>query len=628
MRRLTLGEFAALVEGEVLPQHADTWIADISVDSRQISSETLFVALRGEHEDGHAFVPHAFRNGAAAALVSRNASLTHLHYTASETAPIILVDDPLDALCRFAAWCRNQFQGQVIAVTGSNGKTIVKDALYRIVSSVHPCSASPGSFNSRLGVALSLIRARTDAPFHIQEAGISQIGDMAALEQMIRPDFGIVTNIGEAHVATLGSRANIATEKTSLFQRISESGWLLMPSGEPLLENAIQSLRCPLFRCGDPSSPLPQILEQTSIAEGSWLRVRFPDETSVTIPVSTQSQEIIFDIHIALCAAWLLRISSVAIVSALCHYAPTLTRRQTWKTPNGVTVINDAYTSEPLSLQSALRELADVGASGRRFFVFGGMETLQQNMASGTRDIEPKQVGELAAQAGVNFLLLVGGKQPDATRETFQQAAPEQTFRHFEDLEAVRRFLLAHLRPGDALLVNATGGASMDQLALTLLEAMAPNRFYVNVQSMEENVARFRRLVGSRVRLLAMVKALAYGSDATRLGLELQDMGLDYLGVSSVDEGSSLRKCGVRLPILVMLCAPEEAEKLLHYDLTPVLYSIEFAEFLKPSYSAKIANARPISNWIPDWGAWESRRRICPNCCAGCACRGVSAWRA
>ena len=573
MQRLTLREFAALVGGEVTPRHAGAWIADISVDSRQIASETLFVALKGEHQDGHAFVTHALRNGAAAALVTRN-TVTALQQSAdfAPSDPLILVDDPLSALCRFAAWCRDQFQGRVIAITGSNGKTIVKDALHRIVSSVYSCSASPGSFNSRLGVALSLIRARTDAPFHVQEAGISQIGDMAALEQMIRPDFGIVTNIGEAHVATMGSRANIAHEKTKLFQRISETGWMLMPSGEPLLENAIQSLRCPIFRCGDPSSPLPRILEQTPIAEGTLLHIGFSDATGMTLPVSTPSQEIIFDIQLAICAAWLLHIPSVAIGSALRHYAPVLTRRQTWKTPNGVTVINDAYTSEPLSLQSALRELASVGASGRRFFVFGGLETHTHST---------NQVGKLAAQAGINFLLLVGDKHLSATGEAFQHAAPEQTLRHYKELEAVRRFLLSNLRSGDALLVNATGGASIDRLALTLLEAMAPNRFYVNVQSMEENVARFRRLVGPRVRLLAMVKALAYGSDATRLGLELQDMGVDYLGVSSVDEGSSLRKSGVRLPILVMLCASEEAEKLLHYDLTPVLYSAEFAQSLE-----------------------------------------------
>ena len=577
MQKLTLREFAALVEGDVLPEHAGIRIGNISVDSRQIVSETLFVALQGARHDGHSFVEDAFHKGAVAALVSEH-FVPHAPpgSVPASCFPLVVVDDPLPALCRFAAYCRSQFKGQVIAITGSNGKTIVKDALHRIMSAACSCSASPGSFNSRLGVALSLIRAHADSQLHIQEAGISEAGEMAELETIIRPDFGLITNIGWAHVSTLGSRANIAHEKTRLFTHIPATGWLLMPENEPLLENAVHSLACRCFRVGE-ETVLPCITQQTPFPDGTLLHIRFPDETEATIPIVTQSQEIIFDVHIALCAAWLLHIPTPVIASVLHNYAPALTRRQTWKSPGGVTVINDAYTSEPLSLQSALRELTSAGVSGRRFFVFGGSE---MQVIRDEAQQEQAQIGKLAASVGVNFLLLVGGVSLNAVCEAFQQAKPEQTVLRFETMPEVRNYLLSHLRSGDGLLVNTAGGASIDRLALTLLEAIAPNRFYVDVQSMEENVARFRHMIGPNVKLLAMVKALAYGSDATRLGLELQEMGVDYLGVSSADEGVSLRKSGVRLPILVLLCAPEEAAKLPAYDLTPVIYSIEFANAL------------------------------------------------
>jgi alanine racemase len=525
--------------------------------------------LKGSQFDGHQFVTDAAAGGAAAAVVSR--VWRHEHATQNCKTPLISVDDPLRALQLLAGWWRARLDGKVIAVTGSNGKTIVKDALIRLLSSAYSCSGSPDSFNSQIGVPLSVIRSEREIDFAVFEAGISGPGEMHHLEAILKPDFGILTNVGFAHIASFGSRDSIAGEKATLFRGITERGWVLIPSGEPLLDRHVSPLACRVYRFGGPSDELPFIEHHQFVNGGTQLVIRFPTGDCFTVTVATPSREIVSDIEIAGCAAYLLGMKPADIAGALAAYTPSSTRMEIWRSPAGFTLINDTCSSDPLSVKAALKSLASMKQDGgRKIFVFGGMRELGPHETA-----EHAGVGALAAQSSVDTLVLVGRDIAAETALAFTGAAPGSRVLTCADPEEVKGILLPGLQWGDTVLVKGPRNMGIARVAREIMEAMAPSRLIIDVQAVGENITRFKRLVGPGTRILAMVKALAYGGEATRLSIELQRIGVDWLGVASADEGAALRRAGVDLPVLVMMWTPEEAEKVIRHRLTPMISSFE-----------------------------------------------------
>jgi alanine racemase/UDP-N-acetylmuramoyl-tripeptide--D-alanyl-D-alanine ligase len=570
MDNLTLGKAAAIVGGTLSPESAgDRPVSGASIDSRRVPRESLFFPLRGSQFDGHQFVADAAAAGAVGAVVSRNWYEGHSVW--GSRIPLIVVDDPLAALQRVAQWWRSELQGKALAVTGSNGKTIVKDVLIRLLSSTYSSSGSPDSFNSQIGVPLSVIRTARQVEYAVFEAGISGPGDMKSLQAILKPDFGILTNIGFAHIASFGSRDAIAGEKTDLFSGIPESGWILAPSDVLVLDRHLSSLACRIYRFGQPSDDLPFIEHYQFVDDGTRLAMRFPGGDSVTVNVSTPSREIVSDVEIAAGAAYLLGVSADSIAGALTDYTPSGTRMEIWRSPAGFTLINDTCSSDPLSVKSALKTLASLKQEGgRKIFVFGGMREL------GTHEVEEHAgVGLLAAQSSIDTLVLVGQNIASATARAFIEASPASRIVRCSNPEEVKNTLLPGLQWGDTVLVKGPRNMGIAGVAREIMEAMAPSRLIVDLQAVGENITRFKRLVGPRTRILAMVKALAYGSEATRLSIELQRMGVDCFGVASSDEGGALRRSGVDIPVLVMMWTPEEAEKVVRHNLTPVISSFE-----------------------------------------------------
>jgi alanine racemase len=584
---LRLHEFADLLGGTLhdanhTDHHSgqvmeyDHTIVEVSVHSGRIGRQTAFFALMGSQTDGHRFIDDAFRNGAVAAVIART------WYERAEirfAGPVVVVEEPLAALQRLAAWWRTRLTARVIGITGSSGKTLFKDALLQLLSTATRCAASPGSFNSQLGVPLAILGTPRDVDYALFEAGISAPGEMARLEAMIRPDYGVLTNLRWAHIAEFGTRERIAAEKAQLFAHLPPpQGWALLPAGESLLDGLIAGLECPVYRYGGEAGEdllLPTVPIRRPLAGETVLEVRFPDGQRTDIPVATVLPDALAAIEGALCAGYLLGLSPAQIAGALAHYVPRTTRLEAWKAPNGVTLLHASDNPDPLATRAALRELEGRTTSGgRRLFLLGGLHGLSEAGYA--------EVGQLSAQHRVDDLLLVGNPAFAATEEAFRTASrgdlaqQGRTWR-FDTLPEARAHLLADLKWGDTLLVKGAGLTGIDHLARDILEAMAPNRFYLDLKAVAENVARIRHRIGPRTRILAMLKALAYGSDAVQLSRALQQIGIDQIGVSSADEGRQLREAGVNLPILVMMCTPEEVEKLARYTLTPMIYSFEIA---------------------------------------------------
>jgi Alr-MurF fusion protein len=541
----------------------------VCTDSRGASPGALFVALKGQQTDGHRFLADAFRNGASAALIAQN----RLASTAVDSSwPVIVAADPLLGLQALARWHRREYFQRVLAITGSNGKTIVKDAL-KLLLAGRQVLASPGSYNSQLGLALAVLSAEKPEPLAILEVGISAPGEMAVLEEIARPDYGILINIGLAHVAAFGNREGIAREKMKLFERIPDNGWLLLPSGEQMLDAPSQKIKCTIHRIGDKN----QLLCLTPIslsADGQVLELSIASQETRNVTVKTRSPEIISDLHYAAYAAYLLGVPLEEIAAALDNYAPTSTRMELWSSPQGIRIINDGYSSDPISVHAALRS-ATLGASrsGRKIFAFAGMRELGSNSAR-----EHAQVGAQAAECGFTHLFLVGNGELATTAEGYKRVRPEGNVLQVKSADELKDRLLPLLRPGDTVLFKGPRNAGMVKAVRDLSGAIAQRCLWVNLAAIEGNIARFRRHCGGAVHIVAMLKAMAYGTELAQLGSWMSQLGIHHVGVSSANEGVAVRKAGADQDILVFLSEREDVDNLLTYRLTPVIYSAELVD--------------------------------------------------
>lgn len=565
MQTLSLYELANITDGQVLGAGNVFSVSSVTIDSRRVGHHALFVALQGEHYDGHDFVEHAFSNGAQAAMVSR----TWFDRTRPTVAhhSWIVVDNPLRALQRLGRWWRDRYCGFLVAVTGSNGKTIVKDALVELLAPVVSCTGTVGSWNSQFGVPLALLQLPHDVQTWVCEAGVSRIGEMEPLQRILKPNFGILTNVGLAHIAGFGSREAIAREKMKLFSEISQNGWVLVPANEPLLKPILGALQCQVYTVGSQNTALPCLTEIHPGVGKLFARLCFPDGTVHVVGLPTVSRELTVDLEMAIVAAWLLGASADDIIRGIGALRMGPTRMEIWRSPQGVTLINDACSSDPISVEAALRTLNTVSTGpGRKFFIFGGMRELGERTLQ-----EHHHIGELAAYHGVDWLILPEGGPLDETAIAFQQHANSGRVWRYTRARELTAILQNQVASNDTLLFKGPRGNDIASLASELFDAIAPNRLIVDLEAIAENIRIFRKCIGPNRQILAMIKALGYGSDMPRLSLELERMGADMLGVSTPDEGAQLRHLGCRVPILVMLATPEEVGKILRYRLTPVI---------------------------------------------------------
>jgi alanine racemase len=592
----TLERIAQEIGAELRGTATSLTVDRIATDSRGASPGALFVALTGQQTDGHRFLADAFRNGASAALVAakRVADL------AMDPAwPLIVVPDPLRGLQALARRQRREHFGRVLAITGSNGKTIVKDALKALLAG-RQLLASPGSYNSQLGLPLAVLSAEKPEPLAILEVGISAPGEMDALEEIAAPDFGILTNIGLAHFAAFGSREAITQEKMKLFRRLPEDGWLLLPANEPILETPLREIKCLIYRIPAQQAKIARAegfgaeqsgtdemrfsrkrreqmfwLRTVSLSEeGQVLELTTAAEGARSVTVRTRSPEIIADLHFAAFAAHLLGASLEEIAAALDGYAPTATRMEMWSSPQGIRIINDGYSSDPISVHAALRS-ATLGTSGggRRMFAFAGMRELGASSAR-----EHRQVGEQAAACGFSQLFLVGNGELESTAEGYRAVRQDGMVRRVNSADDLKDQLLPLLRPGDTVLFKGPRNAGMVKAVRDLSGAIAQRCMWINLAAIEGNIARLRRHCGSTVHILPMLKARAYGSELAQLASWMSRLGVHHIGVSSANEGVAVRKAGADQEIFVFLCEPEDLDNLLRYRLTPVIYSAELAE--------------------------------------------------
>ena len=559
---------ADLLEGELLGHPETEPPRSVAIDSRRVLPGDLFFALSGRRRDGHAFVDAAAAAGAALLVVCRRWAQESTVPPPAPGSAFLLVDDPLTALQRLAAWYRRHHIQRVVAITGSNGKTVVKSALTALLAGRYRVAASPGSWNSQVGVPLAVLTAPPGTELGVFEAGISSPGEMERLAAILAPDYGVLVNIGLAHLAGFGSRAVTAREKMKLFAGIGPEGWVVAPP-DPLVEAL--PLAC---RRLHPGSQPPRLLGQRPDGNGLLLDLDL-GTGPVQVPVRTRSAPLVEDLLIALTAAIELGVSPDDLLSALRDYSFGPTRMETWRTPEGITIVNDTASDDPISVQAALDTVAASPETGRRLFVFGGMGEL-----GASEDREHALIGQLAAERGFDRLLLLPHPARSRTAAAWDRLRPDTPALSLKDASALRGCIRDLAQPGDTVLFKGAASQELTLAARSIWESMAPRRLLVDLDAIRDNVSRFRNLCGPGVAILAVLKAWAYGTELARLATALQDSGIDWIGVSAADEGAAVRRAGVQRPVLVMLMDIDEVDKAVRSRLTPVVYSPSFARAL------------------------------------------------
>lgn len=440
-----------------------------SINSRTIQRDEVFIALRGPHFDGHAFVPDALEREGAGVIVSLSSFrqrevewrlLLKKHF-------FIVVDDPLQALQATARWHRNRFSMPLIGVTGSNGKTTTKEMIAAILSRRGPVLKNEGNLNNHIGLPLSLLRLKEGDRAAVLEMGISRKGEMEGLCEIAAPTVGLITNIGPAHLACLGTLEGVAQEKGKLFQTIDRSGGTaVINRDDPLLrpwENKLSS--CWTFGLESSADVSATDLEEGTGCVTFNLHLNREGRGKQGVRLSAVGRHQVVNALAAAAVSAALGVGLNDISEGLQAFRPPENRGEVIKM-KGVHILFDAYNANPASVRAGLEMLSSyrpgtrVGAEqGRKMAVLGDMLELGDLAESAHFD-----VGRWAAETGLDALIAVGEWAEKTAEGARQGGLPAECVSIHRDLESVQMVMRKELRAGDCILIKGSRGMKMERL--------------------------------------------------------------------------------------------------------------------------------------------------------------------
>lgn len=529
-------------------EHAET-------DSRSVlhPATTVFFALRGRRFNGEDFIPQLAGEGVRVFVVDSQCALN------LPDACLLRVPSVLDALQDLAIHHRKQYQIPVVGITGSNGKTIVKEWLYTLLRERYRVCKNPKSYNSQLGVALSVLELDHSHDIALFEAGISQTGEMDRLREMIQPTHGLITNLGDAHQAGFSSPDAKAQEKMQLFRDaanfIYRKDYASIDAMATLHGGGISwSQKLDAGYTIDRLHKKPHGLS-VRLRRGNAIHsfdIPFEDEASLENGMH------------CIVASLELGLSAEEIQRGLRQLHALRMRLEQKEGLRGCLLINDSYSLDLKSLQLALQFVDQQNQSMPRTLVVSDFAGQQAD------DGLPEGVAQLAVKYQVQKLIAVGPLMAQLRKVL----DPKIAFRHFPDPEA----LLAH---ADALglhdelvLIKGARHFRLERFFDALSLSQHDTTLEIDLKAVAHNLACYRSLAGHGVKCMAVVKAAAYGSGHYEIARLLEFHGVDYLAVAYPDEGIALRQKGIRLPILVLNPGGVDFNRMAEYRLEPEVYSI------------------------------------------------------
>lgn len=538
-------------------------ISHILFDSRRVfhPSESLFVAIKTARNDGHRYIESLILKGVKHFLVQ------HVpEFPGAENCTFLVVPNSLKALQLLAKHVRSQFQGHVVGITGSNGKTIVKEWLYAILHQHQTVYRSPKSYNSQLGVALSLCHLEPEASLALIEAGISQPGEMLMLHDMIVPNSGIFTNIGNAHGENFSSKTEKLHEKLSLFENCDLI--VYCRDHEEVHKAITQRFADRSFSWGRHKEAQLHLTPSATPGAFTYWQDGISGEINIPFADAASIENVLH------CFAWIsasrmmpLNEASIAIQ----QLQPPEMRLELLQARNGCTLINDAWIADLDSLKMALNTMMAQTHHSKRCVILSDIPSAGQ---------KPEKVytivKQLLHEAGVNRLFGIG-EEVEQHLHSF-----EGDVRFFPNTEAFLAALPTMLFQQECILLKGARRFGFERIALQFARQTHETVLKINLSNILHNVQHYRSRIAPETALMAMVKAFSYGSGHTEVAALLQNHGIDYLAVAFVDEGLELRQAGVRLPIMVMSPEKSGIPQMLDAGLEPEIYSFSMlAEFSK-----------------------------------------------
>ena len=563
----SIEEIASVVGAKRVGTH-NANIDWLLTDSRSLCfpEETLFFALKTKRNDGHKYIEELYAKGV------RNFVVTELPDTIKhcQGSNFLVVNDTLKALQRLAAKHREQFDIPVIGITGSNGKTVVKEWIYQLVTPDKVVTRSPRSYNSQIGVPLSVWLMNEHTELGVFEAGISEMGEMEALQPIIRPTIGIITNIGGAHQENFASLQEKCMEKLQLFK---DCDVLIYNGDNELISSCVSkslfTAREIAWSTKDAERPL--FIEQIEKDDtGTTIkyqylgflkeyRIPFIDDASIENSLN------------CLAAALYLMISPEKIAQRMSQLESVAMRLEVKEGKNGCLLINDSYNSDFASLDIALDFMA------RREENKGKKRTLilSDILESGQPGkLLYRQVADLVHNRGVDRIIGVG-ESISSNASRFEM--DKQFFRTTTEL--IESGVLNTLK-NEIILVKGARAFHFDTVSDLLELKVHETILELNLSALVENLNYYRNKLKQETKMVCMVKASAYGAGYFEIAKTLEEHRVDYLAVAVADEGADLRKAGINASIIIMNPEMTAFKTMFDYRLEPEVYSFHLLDVL------------------------------------------------
>jgi UDP-N-acetylmuramoyl-tripeptide--D-alanyl-D-alanine ligase len=462
MIEMTLGEVAKIVRGRLHNANPATPVTgSVEFDSRAVTAGGLFLAIPGEHVDGHDFAADAVAHGAVASIVSRDVD-----------GPSIAVQDGFAALAALAAAVvRRLPDAMVIGVTGSSGKTSTKDLLAQVLAPLGATVAPPGSFNNELGHPYTVLRAARDTRYLVLETSARGIGHIRFLTEIAPPHIGVVLNVGSAHLGEFGSRDAIAQAKGELVDALPHAGVAILNADDPLVAAMAARSAARVVRFGEAASAdvRAEDVVLDELGRASFALVTADGRADVGLRVVGRHQ-----VGNALAAA-AVALECGVVLPDIAASLSTATAASRWRMeatqrPDDVLVINDAYNANPESMRAALEALASIAHArrargGRSFAVLGEMAELGPDAPA-----EHEAVGRAAVRLGISRIVAVGEQARPIQHAAALEGSGHGGSSWVPDVDAAIALLRGQLRPGDVVLVKASRAASLERVALAIAD--------------------------------------------------------------------------------------------------------------------------------------------------------------
>ena len=555
----------------------ETTIGWLLTDSRSLCfpEQTLFFALRSKRNDGHKFIDELYRRGVRSFVVEQEPAD---YQTAYPDANFLKVPSPLAALQRLAERHRDEFDIPVVGITGSNGKTWVKEWLYQILMPTMRVTRSPKSYNSQIGVPLSVWLLNEQTQVALFEAGISEPGEMLALHDIIQPTIGVLTSMGSAHQENFRNMDEKCMEKLQLFR---DTEVIIYPSDDDTVSRCVRRSQYQGERIGwsrySDKAPMYVKTEGRKVSyiykgvEGSY-EIPFIDEASIENSISCAT------------VALYLGMTPEEVAERMAQLEPIAMRLEVKDGQRGLTLINDSYNSDVNSLDIALDFM------NRRPEQTGKGKTLilSDIYQSGETPAELyREVADLIRKRGVDRFIGIG---PEIMAQAAQFGVGQKWF--FKDVEQFVQSSVFQEMHDEIVLLKGARPFGFEHISELLEQKVHETILEVDLNAVVDNLNHYRSFLKPETKMVCMIKADAYGAGAVEIAKTLQDHRVDYLAVAVADEGVTLRKAGITQNIIVMNPEMSSFKTLFDYDLEPEVYSFRLMDAL-----IQAARKEGITGW-------------------------------